>query len=87
MVQCPQCEGKKKITVTVHADGKVSKTKLTCITCDGKGVISSAQAQRHQAMLDMWCTCENVGDNVRHTGCFPDCYSHLPGCGKVVQVG
>ncbi len=93
MIQCPTCEGKKTVPVTVHETGKPVKTVyLKCLTCNGAGKIDEDEYNAQQEEEDaFWCKCEKdygatyVGDGESRV-----CDKHhwrCNHCAKVVQVG
>lgn len=86
MINCPTCKGTKKVTITVHEAGKVSKMDLTCVVCHGQGKVTK---QAKKAMDDFWCKCGNPsGQSNFHDDSFGVKHHYTCNdCGKVTQVG
>lgn len=89
---CFNCNGTKKITMTIVGEGKTNKLEIPCITCHGQGHLPLGQGKRIQeAEKNFWCHCEDSPFGAWHEdGECPQCakhHAHCANCGKINQVG
>ncbi len=92
-ITCPQCNGKKKITIEVsvmdeHGFHDEPSFRKKCPTCHGIGTVTLADKLAYDAEIAAWCTCETPGE----TEYVPDSTAmkhhwNCQRCGKLVQVG
>lgn len=96
MNQCPQCEGRKRITLTVTEirpgrPKKVSENEIKCVECDGTGTVSDAQLRARERARAMWCRCDEPHEpHYVPDGAHPEVSKHHWRCGScdgVTQVG
>jgi hypothetical protein len=89
-MKCPHCEnGKTEISVTVYGKGPLSSSKstITCVTCNGSGEITEAQAAKIKAMDDIWCKCKEPGDPVYYELAGGSHGYDCATCGGLLQTG
>ena len=95
-IKCPECKGKKQITVTMQDWGKPeTKTshQIDCVTCDGKGFVTAERSQEWCKYQNMWCTCKKPSDDIYFMDdgeC--DCgiekhHYHCSICDGITQIG
>lgn len=89
---CPQCKGRKIITVTVHEHGKseVRDFDTSCFTCHGRGQVSEAKGKEYADAVASMCSCETT-DSAKwkyHPDTKAKKHHYTCGhCGKVTQIG
>lgn len=91
---CPQCDGKKKVTikvVTVGPKGQEESFTTECLTCKGKGKLTEKEAEAHKQFHESWCRCEEPGEvHYVPDGQDARCTKHhwrCSKCNKITQVG
>lgn len=95
MVNCPDCKGKGKITVTITEAGKKGEKKWVtdCLTCQGVGKVTKEKNKAYKDYLNMWCECENSPIEAwtfHDDGEHPVIQKHHYRCGichKITQIG
>jgi len=92
-VECPSCEGKKKVIVNVTkfgTDKLLSSSEVDCTKCEGTGKVTGAQRLEHMGALILRCKCGTPSGKTRYHGkgeCFR-CYKshyHCQDCGKIMM--
>lgn len=100
--KCTACDGTGKITVIssdVVFDENLEKwvkvtetpTTINCVSCHGKGFLTSTEKLKAEAFKSMWCKCkEDYGTTFYDDNEHPDLKKHhyrCNKCNKIKQIG
>lgn len=84
------------ITVSDFFASASETVVITCIRCEGTGVLSAQQLKILEYEQKIWCRCSDNGngvyyhaDNPKPTGNWCVCkhHWHCSRCGKITQIG